>query len=148
MRTSSFRHMHDEAKLNNKKTSGFTILEETITEVKVFLTGGPNHVALSRIQGRRNHLFDDNQRFLNGVQTKMRREYCQRDEKAVERGDRDTNCNWCPWNSPQGCGKETGEMEIRERIETIHTTAISRSTRILKRVRRPEKTCCHSDSSE
>ena len=36
----------------------------------------------------------------------------------------DTNCNWCVWNSPQG------QCEA----ETIQTTALFRSVRILRRV--------------
>ena len=37
------------------------------------------------------------------------------------------------------------DLEIRGRVETIQTTALLRSTRILRRV--PEN-CCHSNSSE
>ncbi len=36
------------------------------------------------------------------------------------------------------------DLKIREPIETIQTTALFRSTGILRRV---QETCCHSDSS-
>ena len=35
---------------------------------------------------------------------------------------------------PKGLGKRLGELEIRGRIETILTTALLQSTRILRRV--------------
>ena len=32
---------------------------------------------------------------------------CRRTKKTVEHeGDGDTNCNWCPWNSPQRLGEK------------------------------------------
>ena len=37
------------------------------------------------------------------------------------------------------------DLEIRGRVETIQTTALLRSARILRRV---QETCCQSDSSE
>ena len=37
------------------------------------------------------------------------------------------------------------ELEIRGRVETIQTTALLRSARILRRV---EETCCHSNSNK
>ena len=41
-------------------------------------------------------------------------------EKVVEHeGDSDTNCSWCTWNSLLRLIKETGELEIRERIKII-----------------------------
>ena len=59
--------------------------------------------------------------------------------------DVDTNCNWCTRNNPQTFGKVAGELEIGGRAETIKTTAVLRSARILSRVL---ETCRHSDSSE
>ena len=41
--------------------------------------------------------------------------------------------------------KRLEELEIRERIKTIQTTALLRLARILRRVL---KTCCHSDFRE
>ena len=40
------------------------------------------------------------------------------------------------------------DLKISGRVETIQTTALLRSDRILRRVWRFEETCCHSDSSE
>ena len=45
----------------------------------------------------------------------------------------------------KGLVKGLEELEIRTQVETIQTTAQSRSARILRKV--PE-TCCHSNSSE
>ena len=39
-------------------------------------------------------------------------------------------------------------LEIRERVETIQTTAFFRLARILRKVWRLEKTCCHSNTCE
>ena len=65
-----------------------------------------------------------------------------RELKDMEhRGDADTNCNWCAWNSPQKLGKVAG------RAETIPTTAL-KSTRKLRRLLENCGTCCHSDSSK
>ena len=52
--------------------------------------------------------------------------------KRVEdhEGDHNTNLNWCTWNGLQKLKK----LEIRGRIETIKTTTLLRSTRILRRV--------------
>ena len=46
----------------------------------------------------------------------------------------------------KGLVLELKDSEIRGREETIQTTALLRSVRILRRVL--EKTCCHSDSCE
>ena len=40
------------------------------------------------------------------------------------------------------------DLEIRGRIETIQTTALLRTARILRRVLEIEETFCHSNSSE
>ena len=62
-------------------------------------------------------------------------ELCQRTEKSMEyKGDGDTNGNWCTWNDPKRRGKELDELETGERIETIQTTALLRSSEILRRV--------------
>ena len=45
----------------------------------------------------------------------------------------------------KGLVKGLEDVEIRERVETIETTGLLRSTRILRRVL---ETCCHSDSCE
>ena len=41
--------------------------------------------------------------------------------------DGDAYCNWCTWQSPK-------DMEIRGRVETIRTTTLLRSARILRTV--------------
>ena len=45
----------------------------------------------------------------------------------------------------KGLVKGLEEFDIRGRVDTIQTTALLRSARILRRVR---ETCCHSDTSE
>ena len=45
----------------------------------------------------------------------------------------------------KGLVQGLNDLEIRGRVETIQTTALWRSARILRRV---QKICCHSDSSE
>ena len=60
--------------------------------------------------------------------------------KTMEhKSDSDTNCNWCACYSYQKIGTGTGE-----RVETIQTTTLLRSVRILRRVL---EICCHLDSS-
>ena len=49
-------------------------------------------------------------------------------------GDGDTSCYWCTGNSPKGLLKELEDLEIRRQEDTIQTTALLRSTRILRRV--------------
>ena len=49
-------------------------------------------------------------------------------------GDGDSSCGWCTWDNPQRIGKSTGRLEIREVVETIQTTALERSARILRNV--------------
>ena len=46
----------------------------------------------------------------------------------------DTNCNWCTRNDPLGLGKGLVESEIGGRAETMHTTGLLKSVRILRRV--------------
>ena len=60
-------------------------------------------------------------------------ESCQRDEKAVEHEeDSDTNRSWSSWNSSQKPEERLKEMKSSQRIETIKTTAILKSDRILR----------------
>ena len=59
-----------------------------------------------------------------------------------ESGD-DTNC--ALGTIPKGLVKGLEELEIRGQIETIQTTVVFRSARILRGVM---VTCCHSNSSE
>ena len=63
---------------------------------------------------------------------------CQRTKKAMEpEDDGDSNSSWCTCDNPQRIEMETrdtGELEIKERIESTQTTALLRLTRILKRV--------------
>ena len=47
-----------------------------------------------------------------------------------------------------GLIKGLEDSEIKERLETIETTALIRSARILRAVLEHEVTCCHSDFSE
>ena len=50
---------------------------------------------------------------------------------------------------PINLEKRLEDLEIRGRIETIQTTALLQSARILRRdLTRPDETCCHSDPSE
>ena len=48
--------------------------------------------------------------------------------------DGDTNCNWCAWYSHQRFGTGTGGLGNKGRVETIQTTALLKSARILRRV--------------
>ena len=43
----------------------------------------------------------------------------------------------------KGLLEELEELEIGGRVETIQTTALLRTTSILRRVLRLEETCCH-----
>ena len=49
-------------------------------------------------------------------------------------GDGDTNCNWYAQNNPKDLVKKQKDLEIWRRTETIKTTALLRSARILWRV--------------
>ena len=54
-------------------------------------------------------------------------------KKTVEHeGDGDANCNWYTWI--KGLVKRLEDLEIRGQVETIQTTALLRSSRILRRV--------------
>ena len=70
-------------------------------------------------------------------------------KKAMEREyDGDTKCSWFAW---KGLERRREELEIRGRIDTIQSTALLRSAKILGRVLdswSPEETCCLSVSSE
>ena len=46
----------------------------------------------------------------------------------------DISYSWWPWNSPQKSEKTLGELENKGRIETIQTTVLLKSARILTRV--------------
>ena len=49
--------------------------------------------------------------------------------------DSDINWGWCPRNgSLKALGKRQGKTEIKERIETIKSTAFLKSARILRRL--------------
>ena len=61
----------------------------------------------------------------------------------------DTNCNWCPWNGPQRFGK--GEWKSwksvgESRLSKLHYCWDR--PEYWEESRRPEETCCNSDSSE
>ena len=45
-----------------------------------------------------------------------------------------SNCNWCVWNSNSGITKGVEDLEVGGRVETIQTTALLRTARILRRV--------------
>ena len=49
---------------------------------------------------------------------------------------------------PNGLVKGLEDLEIRRQEETIQTTALFRSARILRGSWRPKETYCHSKSSE
>ena len=74
------------------------------------------------------------QRFCCSDEWKWKKDWqifgsCQGVEKLWKhKSDRDTSCSWSVWNSTQE------KMEVRERIETIQTTALFRSTRLLSRI--------------
>ena len=56
-------------------------------------------------------------------------------KKAVEHeGDGDTNCAWHTWNNLQKLERKAGELEIREKIDTIQFIVLLRSARIIIRV--------------
>ena len=46
----------------------------------------------------------------------------------------------------KGLSKGLEDSEIGGRVETIQTTALQRTARILRRVLEIEETCCHSNS--
>ena len=48
----------------------------------------------------------------------------------------------------KGLLKGLEDLEVGDRVETIQTTALLKTARILRRVLRLEETCCHSNSSE
>ena len=48
----------------------------------------------------------------------------------------------------KGLLKGLEDLEVGGRVETIQTTALLKTARILRRVLEIEETCCHSDSSE
>ena len=55
--------------------------------------------------------------------------------KTMRHGsDGNTNCNWCVRNNPQRIDKETEDLEIRGQVQTIQTTTLLISARILRRV--------------
>ena len=56
-----------------------------------------------------------------------------RDQKKPSDSDGDTNCNWCAQHSHQRICTRTGGLR-RGRVETIQTTALFRSVRIVRRV--------------
>ena len=59
----------------------------------------------------------------------------KRSEKTVEHeSDGDTNCNRCAIKVTKILTRGLEDMKIREWVETIHTTALSRSARILRRI--------------
>ena len=45
-----------------------------------------------------------------------------------------TNFNWCSWYGHQRIGERLEDLEIREGVEKIQTTALLRTARILRRV--------------
>ena len=47
----------------------------------------------------------------------------------------DSNCNNYTWNSPRDLEKRVWELEIGGRIETIQTTALLKSARILRKAK-------------
>ena len=51
-----------------------------------------------------------------------------------QENDSDINRNLCTLNNPQRIGKILEALEIRGRVETIKSTTILRSARILRRV--------------
>ena len=56
-------------------------------------------------------------------------------KKTIEyESDDDTNSNWRSWNSPQRLVKRLEDLEIRGQLETIQTTELVRSTKILRKV--------------
>ena len=48
----------------------------------------------------------------------------------------------------KGLSKRLEDLEVGGRVDTIQTTALLRTTRLLRRTWRLEETCCHSNSSE
>ena len=51
------------------------------------------------------------------------------------KGDGDINCDWCAWKDSHNLGKKRlEELKIKGRIETIQTTVLLRSVKILRRL--------------
>ena len=50
--------------------------------------------------------------------------------------DSDTNCNWCTWNGSKSLERGLEGLEIGGRVDTIQTTPLLRSARILKIVQK------------
>ena len=56
-------------------------------------------------------------------------------KKTMEHeGDNYTNCDWCFWYSNKGLLKGLDDLEVGGRVETIQTTALLKTSRILRRV--------------
>ena len=49
-------------------------------------------------------------------------------------GNNFTNCNWCVWTVTKGLLKGLEDMEVGGKMETIKTTTLLRTTRILIRI--------------
>ena len=49
-------------------------------------------------------------------------------------GDNYTNCDWCLWHGNKGLLKSLEDLEAGDRAEIIQTTALLKTTRILRRV--------------
>ena len=45
-----------------------------------------------------------------------------------------TNCDWCFWHITKGIIKGPEDLEVDGRVETIQTTELLRTARILRRV--------------
>ena len=56
-------------------------------------------------------------------------------KKAMEyENDNNTNCNWCSWYNHRRISTRTGVLGNKGRVETIQTTVLLRSARILRGV--------------
>ena len=75
----------------------------------------------------------------------INRPFKRTEKKTMEHESDSDNCNWHTRHSHQRIGTGTGGYGIRGRVETIQTTALLRSARILRRVR---ETCSPSESNE
>ena len=70
-------------------------------------------------------------------------------KKTMEHeGDNYTNCDWCFGTITKGLLKGLEDLEVGGWVETIQTTALLKTARILRRVLETEETWCHSISSE
>ena len=92
------------------------------------------------MRGRASHLVDfavsvDHRMNMKEREKKQVFCCCKRAEKTAEpESDCDTNYSWRTNNCFQRHGKKLKKLETKGRIETIRTTALQKSAKILRRI--------------